>query len=325
MNALGFRNPLPIPSGWTPARCGAGVWAAWAVALGPLLGQAADGPPPATRVQTRVSDPAVRPAGGLGCQSCGPGGCRQAHGNHHGHHAGCRDGVCVPYCPVRPQQFGFYGTQWRRWPGSAVVQVSGARDAGPVSPPRSAVPGPSEESLNPQGEPEPAVNPGADAAATPAPVDTPRDTMPQVPGRREPVTAPKQPEAVEPKPEVRREPMDEPQPQPKPIPAEPKPIPAEPKPIPAEPKPIPAEPKPPAPESKPRPEDENLFEVLSDAAPAWRAPRRFAVGPAAVEATVAPNGDRVEPVTHLDQPDPKRVPRVPFDPAAETRRLRATR
>ena len=138
-------------------------------------------------------------------------------------------------------------------------------------------------------------------------------TRHDAPGPRpsEPVTAPKQPEAVEPKPEIRREPMDEPQPQPKPIPAEPKPI--------------PAEPKPPAPESKPRPEDENLFEVLSDAAPAWRAPRRFAVGPAAVEATVAPNGDRVEPVTHLDQPDPKRVPRVPFDPAAETRRLRATR
>jgi len=231
----------------------------------------------------------------------------------------------VPYCPVRPQQFGFYGTQWRRWPGSAVVPVSGTRDAGPVSPPRSAVPGPGEESMNPQGDREAAGNPGADAGMSPAPVDEPRDLMPEAPRREDPVVTPKQPEVVEPAPEIRREPMDEPQPEPKPIPAEPKPIPAEPKLTPAEPKTIPAEPKAPAPESKPRPEDENLFEVLSDAAPAWRAPRRFAVGPAAVEETVVPNGDRVEPVTHLDQPDLKRVPRVPFDPATETRRLRATR
>ena len=85
------------------------------------------------------------------------------------------------------------------------------------------------------------------------------------------------------------------------------------------------EPKAPAPESKPRPEDENLFEVLSDAAPAWRVQRRFAVGAAAAEAPVAPDGERVEPVTHLEQSTPKAVSRVPFDPAAETRRLRATR
>ena len=252
----------------------------------------------------------------------------------------------MPYCPVRPQQFGFYGTQWRRWPGSAVVQVSGTRDAGPVSPPRSAVPGPGEESMNPEGDREPAGNPGADAGTPPAPVDEPRDLMPEAPRRNDPVVAPKQPQVVEPAPEIRREPMDEPQPEPKPTPAEPKLTPSEPKPIPAEPKPIPAEPKltpaepktipaepkttpaepkAPAPESKPRPEDENLFEVLSDAAPAWRVQRRFAVGAAEAEGPVTPDGDRVEPVTHLEPSAPKAVSRVPFDPAAETRRLRATR
>jgi hypothetical protein len=207
--------------------------------------------------------------------------------------------------------------------------------------------------MNPEGDREPAGNPGADAGTPPAPVDEPRDLMPEAPRRNDPVVSPKQPEVVEPAPEIRREPMDEPQPEPKPTPAEPKLTPSEPKPIPAEPKPIPAEPKltpaepktspaepkttpaepkttpaepkAPAPESKPRPEDENLFEVLSDAAPAWRVQRRFAVGAAEAEEPVTPDGDRVEPVTHLEPSAPKAVSRVPFDPAAETRRLRATR
>ena len=200
--------------------------------------------------------------------------------------------------------------------------------------------------MNPEGDREPAGNPGADAGTPPAPVDEPRDLMPEAPRRNDPVVSPKQPEVVEPAPEIRREPMDEPQPEPKPTPAEPKLTPSEPKPIPAEPKPIPAEPKltpaepktipaepkttpaepkAPAPESKPRPEDENLFEVLSDAAPAWRVQRRFAVGAAEAEGPVTPDGDRVEPVTHLEPSAPKAVSRVPFDPAAETRRLRATR
>ena len=165
--------------------------------------------------------------------------------------------------------------------------------------------------MNPEGDREPAGNPGADAGTPPAPVDEPRDLMPEAPRRNDPVVAPKQPEVVEPAPEIRRQPMDEPQPAPKPTPTEPKTT--------------PAEPKAPAPESKPRPEDENLFEVLSDAAPAWRVQRRFAVGAAEAEGPVTPDGDRVEPVTHLEPSAPKAVSRVPFDPAAETRRLRATR
>jgi hypothetical protein len=177
-------------------------------------------------------------------------------------------------------------------------------------------------------------------------MDEPRDLMPEAPRRKDPVVTPKQPEVVEPAPEMRREPMDEPQPEPKPTPTEPKLTPAEPKTTPAEPKttpvepkttPVepkttpaepkttPAEPKGPAPESKPRPEDENLFEAVSAAGPASRVHRRFAVGAAATEGTVAPDGERVEPVTYLEQSTPKAVSRVRFDPAAETRRLRATR
>ena len=158
--------------------------------------------------------------------------------------------------------------------------------------------------MNPQGDQEPAGNPGADAGTSPAPLDEPRDLMPEAPRRENPVVAPRQPKVVEPTPEIRREPTDEPQP---------------------EPKLTPAEPKAPAPESKPRPEDENLFEAVSAVGSAWRVQRRFAVGAAAAEGPVTPDSDRAQPVTHLEQSDLKPVPRVPFDPAAEARRLRATR
>ncbi len=179
--------------------------------------------------------------------------------------------------------------------------------------------------MNPQGDQEPAGNPGADAGTSPAPLDEPRDLMPEAPRRENPVVAPRQPKVVEPTPEIRREPTDEPQPEPKLTPAEPKLTPAEPKLTPAEPKLTPAEPKAPAPESKPRPEDENLFEAVSAVGSAWRVQRRFAVGAAAAEGPVTPDSDRAQPVTHLEQSDLKPVPRVPFDPAAEARRLRATR
>lgn len=84
-------------------------------------------------------DPAVVPAGGVAGRHCprGPGLC---------HHAHCRDGQCVPYCPVRPGQFGYYGTQWRRWPGQGVVQAAAFDSATPALPPKSAVPRADEES-----------------------------------------------------------------------------------------------------------------------------------------------------------------------------------
>jgi hypothetical protein len=96
-------------------------------------------------------DPAVVPAGGAGCCSVdnGYGQVRQT-GFHHAHAPGCRDGMCVPSCPVRPGQFGYYGTQWRRWPGQGVIQASAAEAATPVKPPKSAVPGAEEESPTPR-------------------------------------------------------------------------------------------------------------------------------------------------------------------------------
>lgn len=330
MNAFATKNQFWIHTEHVSFRLAAAVWAAGWLASAPVVGLAAERLP-AAEARPRVTDPAVRPAGGTACPSCGPGGCRQAHGKHHGHHAGCRDGVCAPYCPVRPQQFGFYGTQWRRWPGGAVVQVSATRDAGPISPPRSAVPGPNEESLNPQADQEPAANPDGDAGNAPAPAATPREPLPEPPVRPQPPSEPTASPDLEPAPEMRRQPQPEPQPEPAPdsplAPAEPKPLPAEPPAPFPEAKPVPAEPSAPAPEPKSRPEDENLFEAVSSVGSdgGWRAQRRFAIGAAATESPTAPDGGRIAPATHLEEPSLKRVPRVSFDPAAETRRLRATR
>ena len=78
-------------------------------------------------------------------------------------HAGCRHGDCgVPgcpaHCPVRPASFGFYGTQWRTWPGQEVAQATHVEPAAPVMPPKSEVPTADEESPVPGFElpaPEP--------------------------------------------------------------------------------------------------------------------------------------------------------------------------
>jgi hypothetical protein len=284
--------------------------------------RAADGSAAAPR--PRIVDPAIQQAGGISCTSCGPGGCRPLHGGqHHGHHAGCRDGVCVPYCPVRPQEFGFYGTQWRRWPGQAIVPVSAERDVAPVSPPRSAVPGAGEESLSPQGESE--AGTGSDSAPTPlAPTrqPLPEPVRPQPtpePGRLEPApeSRPEPKADSRTKPEPQREPSREPPMESAAPQAEPPARPA------GETKPNATEPAKQAPETKPRPEDENLFEVLSG----WRARRTFPVGVAggSTAATAAARQEGPRRVGHAEEPTPRDVPRVPFDPAAETRRLRSAR
>jgi hypothetical protein len=145
-------------------------------------------PPGGARV-----DPAVVPAGGAGCRHCGDMRC-SPHGGacRAGHHADCRPGQCVPFCPVRPAQFGFYGTQWRRWPGSGVVPVSDLQDATPVEPPRLEVPGPDEESprrleeMAPEREGPASEPPEGDAAAeadgreeATAEVPTPDSQQPQ--------------------------------------------------------------------------------------------------------------------------------------------------
>lgn len=63
-----------------------------------------------------------------------------------GRDAACRDGACDPHCPVRPGRYGYYPTQWRRWPDDQRAADAEPAAATPVSPPRSVVPGVDEES-----------------------------------------------------------------------------------------------------------------------------------------------------------------------------------
>lgn len=281
--------------------------AALAVAAGAVASHAAEAPQSAPATRQRIVDPAIVPAGGGGCRACGPAGCSHGHGGRHGHHAGCRDGVCVPYCPVRPHQFGYYGTRWRKWPGQDVVQVSAEAAGAPVQPPRSEVPGAAEESLTPRAGAGP-----ADDAGEPA---TGRATPPAAP--QEPAPMPVPPQRPEPIPPTQPAPAAEPQqPTVPPVPEADAAPAVEPEPMPEEAKPAPKPDAKPAPN---QPEDENLFEVLSG--PGWRAKRKFPVGAAAERDA----RDAVRPAAHVGPADARDVPPVPFDPAAETRRLRSAR
>jgi len=122
----------------------------------------------------------VTPAGGAGsgqsrCSQCERPACSQcrlAEGSHAGHRQ-CEHGLCPAHCPVRPEVFGFYGTQWRRWPGSGVVQASNNEAVTPARPPRAEVPGAGEESLEPDAAAAdlpapPAATPPAALLKTPA-------------------------------------------------------------------------------------------------------------------------------------------------------------
>jgi hypothetical protein len=132
-----------------------GQLAAWGVTAALVVGIPLSAPvqaagPAATRgdaaTGTRIVDPAVVPAGRAGCRECQTGQCRGERCRVLRHHPHCHNGVCSPHCPIRPDQFGYYGTQWRRWPGSGVVPVSAIEAATPAQPPRLQVPGPDEES-----------------------------------------------------------------------------------------------------------------------------------------------------------------------------------
>ena len=237
-----------------------------------------------------VVDAAVQPAGGA-CRACGPTGCKT--GCRRGHHRECRDGACVPYCPVRPGTFGFYGTQWRRWPGSGVVPVSNEQAATPAKPPKSSVPGPDEESLGPKASelPEPDFPAEESAAGDKRATAAPEPAAPEPPAA---TAEPAQPaeRAVEPA-------APEPMPETDAKPAQPEAAPA-----------------------KPRPQDENLF----DGSAAGRVRRKIPVtnGPLPAQ---RPQASRVQPATHqlpatsepaaaARRPAPKPVPRVAFDPGA---------
>jgi hypothetical protein len=119
------------------------------------------------------------------------------------HHAGnqqcndhCRDGGCPAHCPVRPQTFGFYGTQWRPWPTQQAEETRDVRAATPVPPRKSAVPGIDEESLKSAEEGVPATEPPVpDFFSAPAPEARPnaaradggREAESDVPGELPPL------------------------------------------------------------------------------------------------------------------------------------------
>lgn len=117
----------------------------------------------------------------------------------------CRGGTCPAQCPVRPDEFGFYETRWRTWPGVATVRPIDIETLTPVSPPRSEVPSVEQESRAlPLTE-----SPPADAAALPAPQPVPdraRAREPSVPPAPARETEDEQPA------EPSREPAEEPVP-----------------------------------------------------------------------------------------------------------------
>lgn len=118
---------------------------------------AAVGPHGVAVTAARAAPPGGEPAAAQRrvVQAGGPvgqaGEVRQCGFGHHDAgrlcHGGCRDGGCPTHCPVRPQTFGFYGTQWRAWPTQGTAKTDDARGSMPVPPASSAVPGIDEESL----------------------------------------------------------------------------------------------------------------------------------------------------------------------------------
>lgn len=272
----------------------------------PAQGQQAAWAPGDSKGQRRIQDSAVVPAGGGACPACVTGHCRQCPAERRGHHNSCREGRCVPYCPVRPQHYGFYGTQWRKWPGQGVVPVSDERQATPALPPRLAVPSADEESTRAAQEDVPETESAPEAARRAVP-----DILPPLPPAN-PAT-PAAPAPLRPKPI------------PQPEPALPILEPTTPEPMKTEdestrPQPDPTRPVEPKPVTPPRPEDENLFEA------GWRGRslRKFSVGQSGQAEREAGAGE-IRATMHATPVDPLIVPRVPFDPATESRRLRSGR
>lgn len=108
----------------------------------------------ATRVAERTDTDGVVQAGAslvsVDCRRCGRRGCNECRtaGGRLGLpcNGRCEAGGCPAHCPVKPDQFGYYATRWRNWPGQGVRQVSHFDPATtPVVPPRSMVPPVEEE------------------------------------------------------------------------------------------------------------------------------------------------------------------------------------
>jgi hypothetical protein len=104
----------------------------------------------------------------------------------------CQGGTCPANCPVRPDEFGFYETQWRSWPSATNQKAVTPETLTPASPPKSEVPGAEEESL-----PQPAFTEEDAEAEAAAPLPIPRIA---VPDRRPSTESDKKPsaEAAEP-------------------------------------------------------------------------------------------------------------------------------
>lgn len=148
----------------------------------------------------RIVTADCRHCGRRGCNACRPGGGRialECNGR-------CDAGGCPAHCPVRPEHFGYYPTQWRSWPGQGVRQVAHFDPATtPVVPPRSQLPTMEEEGGSPPEEdaaadgpadaaeapPMRPARPAVDAAAPPARPggDAPDDMPAPVPAARAPV------------------------------------------------------------------------------------------------------------------------------------------
>jgi hypothetical protein len=102
--------------------------------------------------------------------------------------------------PVTPPQFGFYGTQWRRWNvADPTTGKPGENVATPAGPPRSVVPSPQDEALAPAaGGPPPAAL-GMPAAPNGAPGENPRrrpDDLEPLPAPGDGAALPVRPEAA---------------------------------------------------------------------------------------------------------------------------------
>lgn len=85
----------------------------------------------------------------------------------------CQGGMCPANCPVRPDEFGFYETQWRSWPSATGQQPVTVEALTPASPPKSEVPGADEESLR-----QPASTEADIEAEEALPLPTPRIPLP---------------------------------------------------------------------------------------------------------------------------------------------------
>jgi hypothetical protein len=137
----------------------------------------------AAAVGTR-SDPAVTQAGGAHagpCGHCRRSACPQCRlpGEGHGSvHGPCHHGLCPAHCPVRPDVFGFYGTQWRKWPGAGVIQASNQDEATPARPPKAEVPEAAEESLQQPSDEQSPPGPAAAGPAAEDPLDQREDAAP---------------------------------------------------------------------------------------------------------------------------------------------------